>query len=336
MTTPPRTRPRIPPAPPSFMPPKPGLWTRTPPAIFPPLMGLFGLGLGWRLAAETLGAPVFIGDMVLGATVLIYAFALVAYLAKPLRRPGVVIEDLRILPGRAGLTAMSLCCVLLAATLVPFAPGLAAATAAVGAIFHLCILGLIVHSLVTGPVEGRVVTPVFHLTFVGFILGPLTTIPLGLTLLPTVTLFAMMPVAAAIWAVSLWQLWTRIPPAPLRPLLAIHLAPASLFAIVSDGLGYDMLAAGAVALGALILAALLLSARWLTAAGFSALWGAFTFPLAAFAGALLSVSDGRGAVGVAGGLVLVAASLAIPVIAVRILQAWAKGGLAAKTNAAEV
>jgi tellurite resistance protein len=42
----------------------------------------------------------------------------------------------------------------------------------------------------------------------------------------------MIPVATGVWAFSLWQLFTRIPPAPLRPLLAIHLAPASLFAIV--------------------------------------------------------------------------------------------------------
>lgn len=315
---------------------QPRLWQRTPPAIFPPIMGLFGLGLAWRLAAETLGAPAFIGDMVLGATVLIYGFALLAYLSKPARRFGVVIEDLRILPGRAGLTAMSLCFVLLGATLVPFAPDLARVIAAIGFVFHLTIVVLILYALIVSPPEGRVVTPVYHLVFVGFILGPLTTIPLGYTDLPTVTLFATMPVAAVIWAISLWQLWIRIPPAPLRPLLAIHLAPASLFTIVASMLGYDTLVTGFAVLGGVILCALIVSARWLTAAGFSALWGAFTFPVAAYASALLTVSDGRGIVGVAGGVVLVAASLSIPAIAAKVLQAWSNGGLAAKTNAAQV
>lgn len=315
---------------------RPRLWHRTPPAIFPPIMGLFGLGLAWRVAAQNLGAPAFIGDMVLGATVLIYLFALMAYLAKPLRRPGVVIEDLRILPGRAGLTAMSLSFVLLGATLVQFAPDLAQAAAAIGFVFHLTIVALIIHALYVSPPEGRVVTPVFHLAFVGFILGPLTTIPLGYSTLPTATLFATIPVAGVIWAISLWQLWHRIPPAPLRPLLAIHLAPASLFAIVASMLGYDALAAGFAVLGAVILIALLAAVRWLTAAGFSALWGAFTFPVAAYASALLTVTDGRGVIGVVGGVILVAASLGIPVIATKVLQAWAKGGLAVKTNAAQV
>ena len=40
-------------------------------------------------------------------------------------------------------------------------------------------------------------------------------------------LWATLPIAALIWGISLAQLIGRIPPAPLRPLLAIHLAPVS-------------------------------------------------------------------------------------------------------------
>jgi len=66
------------------------------------------------------------------------------------------------------------------------------------------------------------------------------------------------------------------------------------------------------------------------AAGFSALWAAFTFPLAAFASALFAVD-----LGATGTIVLALAAAGIPPILIKVLQAWAKGGLAAKTNAAE-
>ncbi len=295
-------------------------------------MGLMGLGLGWREATTTLGAPSGIGDLVLGAAAMLLLFCLIAWLAKPLRRPGVISEELRVLPGRAGMAAMVLSLVLLAAALVPLAPGLALGVLGVAVVGHLALMGLVIRTLLTGPEEGRVVTPVFHLVFVGPILWPLSALPLGFD--AQAVLWATIPVALVIWAVSAVQLIRRIPPAPLRPLLAIHLAPASLFAIVASQLELAVLANASALLAAGILIALLGSARWLTEAGFSPLWGAFTFPLAAFATALLSVSDGAGLVGVMGGVALVAATLAIPPIAFKVLQAWAKGSLAARTNAA--
>ncbi len=323
-----------PPMPPPISSRPPGLWRDTPPAIFPPIMGLLGLGLSWREATRTLGAPAGVGDMILGAAALLLAFCMVAWLAKPVRRPGVIDEDLRVLPGRAGLAAMVLSLSLLAAALVPFTPGLAWTVLIAGASAHAVLIALVTRALLRGPDEARVVTPVFHLVYVGPILLPLSLIPLGQPALANAILWATIPVALAIWAASTAQLVQRVPPAPLRPLLAIHLAPASLFATVATMLGLHTLGiASAIAAGAILLA-LLASARWLTEAGFSPLWGAFTFPLAAFASALLTVSGGSGAAGIIGGVVLVVATLAIPVIAYRVLQAWAKGTLAGRTNAA--
>ncbi len=315
--------------------PKPGLWRRTPPAIFPPMMGLFGLGLAWRAASENLGVTTAFGDLILGATTIIFLFALMAYLAKPLRRPGVLLEELRVLPGRAGLAAASLCLLLLAATLVPLAPSLATTLALLGFGVHLAFAILMIVVLVTGPSEGRVVTPIFHLVFVGFIIAGISANDLGRPDLAQALIWATMIPAGVIWGISLRQLFTRIPPAPLRPLLAIHLAPASLFATVAQDAGLPQVALAFAAIGAVILLALVISARWVTEAGFSPLWGAFTFPVAAFAGALLRISDGVGPIAIAGGVILVAASLFIPVIAYRVLKAWADNSLAVKTNAAE-
>jgi tellurite resistance protein len=323
------------PMPPPLSLPKPGLWRRTPPAIFPPIMGLFGLGLGWRAAAPAYGLPPAIGDMILGAVALLFVFAAIAYLAKPLRRVGVLVEELRILPGRAGLAAASLSLMLLAASLAPFAPALALGVAVLAFGLHLGLVVLLVYVMRAGPPEGRVVTPVFHLSFVGFIIGGVAANALGYAQIAQGVLWAMLVPAALIWAISARQLLRQLPPAPLRPLLAIHLAPACLFTIVAEGAGLGGVAAVFGALAVVLAVALLAVGRWLTEAGFSALWGAFTFPLSAFATALILLSDGQGALGVVAGVLLLIASAVVPLIAYRILKLWAQGTLAAKTNAAE-
>jgi tellurite resistance protein len=327
------------PMPPPLIMARRGFFRRTPPAIFPAIMGLFGLGLGWRVASEVLGAPEAIADAVLGAVAVMFAFALLAYLAKPLRRARVVMEDLRVLPGRAGLSAMTLGVTLLAAAMVPMAPNFAFGLMIAGFLAHLVLVVLIGIVLWGGPADWRAVTPAFHLSFVGFILGPLAAIPLGFVDLSRIIFFVMIMVATLIWGASLVQLVKRVPPAPLRPLMAIHLAPASLFTIVASRLGYEGLSQGFAIFAVLIFLGLLISARWLIASGFSALWAAFTFPVAAFATAMMLVSRSleglAGPVSVLGGLVLVAASLGIPAITFRVMKGWASGKLAGATNAAE-
>lgn len=328
MADPTRFRPKAFP-PPEFPPRRLPLFSRTPPAIFPPMMGLLGLGLALRRASESLNLSVALAEMVLGAATLLWLFAVLAYAGKVLRRPGVVIEDLRILPGRAGITAMSLCLLLVAAVLVPYAPGLARGALFAGLGLHGALALLMIRVFTIVPPEQREVTPVWHLTFVGFIVGGLSAPLLGLPLLGQALLYGTIPVAGAIWAISAVQLIRRIPPAPLRPLLAIHLAPASLFATVAALLGQTGLALGFAALGTMILLALLAAVRWMTVAGFSPLWGAFTFPLAAYAGCHFVLG-----LEVAGAGALMLALAVVPFIAFRVMQSWGKGDLAVKTNAA--
>lgn len=326
------------PPPPPLVASPPGLWRRTPPAIFPPVMGLLGLGLAWRLLGEVAAnvAIAAVAEAALGAVALLYAFCVVAWLAKPLRRPGVLIDELQILPGRAGVAAAVLGLSLLAAAMVPYAPALALAMVAVSTLLLAGLGALVLWVLARGPREGRTVTPVFHLLFVGHVLAPLTLVPLGHTRLATGMLLITLVLAMLIWAASAVQLWRRVPPAPLRPLMAIHLAPASLFATVGALLGWGGWATGFALLALAIALALAGAGRWLLAAGFSPLWGALTFPLAACAAAVIH-AFGASTPGLALGaaLLLAATALTIPV-AMRVMQDWAKGQLAAKTNAASV
>ncbi len=326
------TRPPLPKLTP--IPPRPGLFRQTPPALFTPVFGLLGLGLAWRRAAEIFAIPPGLGEALLGAVTLLYLFVLVAYLAKVARRPGVVAEDLRVLPGRGGLTAASLSIFLLAVVALPYGLAPARGLLILGLGTHGALAVLYIITLLRAPPEQRQVTPIWHLAFVGFILAPLSAVPLGLTALSTALLYATMPVATLIWAFSILQFSRASVPAPLRPLLAIHLAPAALFATVSASLGFDTLAAAFILVMLAMLVLLLGLARWLTAAGLSPLWGAFTFPAAAAAGACLAQS-GEPTRMLGGGL-LIGATLIIPPIAYRIFKLWAGGTLGAKTNAASV
>jgi tellurite resistance protein len=323
--------------PPQFPPVKLRAFQRMPPAVFPAIMGLFGLGLALRRGAEAIGFPVALAEITLGATSLLWLFATVGYLIKLSQRPVVVMEDLAILPGQAGLAAMSLGMFLFAATLLPYAPFAAEALMFAGLGLHAVLALLILIVLRQGPVEGRHITPVWHLPFAGFILAALVTAPLGYITLSKGIFLITAIIAVAIWVISLMQMIQRIPPAPLRPLLAIHLAPASLFGTVALLLNMPNLAMGFAAIGTVILLALVAFGRWLTVAGFSALWGALTFPLAAYAGLVLFLSRAMSATNPwvwAGIICLTAAIGIVPAIALKVIQAWTKGTLAAKTNAA--
>ncbi|MES2846343.1 MAG: tellurium resistance protein [Pseudomonadota bacterium] len=317
---------------PEFPPRTPARFARTPPAVFPVILGLLGLGLALRTGIGALDLNLAPAEVLLGAVAVLWLFAVLAYGTKIARRPGVVIEDLRVLPGRSGLAAATMGGMAMASVLAPYAPGVAVGVLFVALALHGVTAVLLIRLLLSLPPEGREVNPTWHLSFVGFIVGAVAASGLGMPGLATGLLVLTLPVAAAIWGVSLAQLVRRIPPAPLRPLLAIHLSPAGLFCTVAALTGHILVAQIFAALGAVILLVLLGTMRWITAAGFTPLWGAFTFPLAAYATALLVLGAPWTMPGL---IVLIAALGANPVLAWKVLTLWQTGSLAARTNAAE-
>lgn len=316
--------------PPEFPPRKPALFARTPPAVFPVLLGLLGLALALRRGLEDLALPQGPADLVLGAVGTLWGFAVLAYGVKLMRRPGVIADDLRVLPGRSGIAAATVGGMALAAGLAPVAPALAGGLLMLSLVAHGVQAVLLAVVLLRAPPAVRVVNPSLHLSLVGPIVGALAAVALGWTGLAVALFWTTLPVALVIWGLSALQFAREVPPAPLRPMLAIHLAPASLLATVAAHTGQPGLAVVFAGLGCALLAAFVIAARWLTAAGFSALWGALTFPLGAFAGALLTVGWLWPGI-----VVLIAAAGVIPAIAWRVLKMWADGSLAARTNAAE-
>ncbi|OYU39318.1 MAG: tellurium resistance protein [Pseudorhodobacter sp. PARRP1] len=318
--------------PPEFPPRKPKLFAKMPPAIFPVVLGVLGLGLALREAAVVLALPGGLVEAALGAALGFWAFATVALLCKIARRPSVLLDDLRVLPGRAGMAACSLSAMLAAAVLVPYAPGVAYGVMVVALVAHGLLAALVIWQIARSPRAQRVVTPVWHLSFVGGIVAAVPALALGRAELAQVLMWGALPIAALIWGASLAQMIGRIPPAPLRPLLALHLFPAAVFSLVASGLGQGILAQSFAAFGGVILLALLLGLRWVTAAGFSALWGSFAFPLVAYAAALIGLGGQVQQIGMG---LLAAAVVVVLGVAWKVVAMWPTGKLAAKTNAAE-
>jgi tellurite resistance protein len=192
------------------------------------------------------------------------------------------------------------------------------------------LIGLLLWLFARLPAEARAVNPVFHLVFAGHMLAAFALVPLGWTGLAAGLVWLGLATAAAIWAMALPRAGGV--PAPLRPTLAIHLAPASVLAAAAALLGWEGMATALGLWAALIAAGLALRAPWLMAAGFSPFWGAFTFPLAAFGQAALRTLGEPGFwLGVA--VAAVAAGF-IPWVAWRVLRLWPGGQLARRTNAA--
>lgn len=329
MTLEPRPK-RFPP--PEFPPRRPKLFAKTPPAVFPAILGLLGLALAVRLGLARLGLDGGPGELLAGVAVALWVFAAVAYLGKVVRRPGVVVEDLRVLPGRSGLAALTMGAMAASALVSAHAWSAGAVLLVAGLAGHAVLAVLLVRLLLALPPEARTVNPTLHLSLVGFIVGAPAALAQGWDWLAQILFWGTLPVALGIWALSLRQFAGTLPSAPLRPLLAIHLAPAALLGTVAGLLALPELGVLFTGLGLVYAVVLLSSGRWLFEAGVTPLWGAFTFPLAALAVALM-VSGG---VWLWPGLAVAAVGLVvIPAILWWVMKRWPGGKLAAVTNAAE-
>lgn len=308
-----------------------GLARRVPPAIFPPILGLFALGLGWRQASLAFDLPPGLAEAFLGAVTLVYLVALGAYTLKVMHRPAVVIDELRVISGRLGLSALMGCIYLLATTLSPYLPNPARAGLWIGFAAHLGLIGLILRGFAKGPHEARRYSPAGHLYFVAPMIGGLAAAQAGYDYLALAVMAVTLPLAGFIWSCGVDRLWRQGMAVPLRPLLALHLFPAAVAGLAAKYLGLETLALMGAGVAAVMVIALASAAPAVIRAGFSSLWAAVTFPLAMTAWLWISLG---GLWRVAGGVGLVVATLVILPIAFKLGISWISGQLAVKTNAA--
>lgn len=315
----------------------PGRFRRVPPVMFLAVMGALELSLAWAGGAGAFALPAGLAQLLGGMATALAAFVLFAYGCKLARRPSVLAEELAILPGRAGVGAGVLCLYLLAA--------LVGAMMSRGAGLVLLILGLLCHAilLVTlarvlgdGPAERRQVSPDWHLSLAGLAVASKAALALEWPVLAAALVFPAILAALAIWGLSLRQVLAMRVPAPLRVLLALHVGPAAMLAILALELGWTGMGTllAWVALGGVL--AMVLGARWLLAGGFSAFWGAPAFALAATASAWVALwavqptEPHR----IIAGLLLALATLVVLPVFVMVLREWMRNRLPARSNAA--
>lgn len=131
----------------------------------------------------------------------------------------------------------------------------------------------------TYEIGGKLIDLTWNLSVTGMVLAPPVLSQLGWIGLAQTDFALALLAALLIWLVSAAQMARRTLPGPLRTLLALHLSTAVLLLTTATLLGQTLLADA--------LLAMLCAGHWVLAAGFAPLCGAMTFPLAAFATALL-------------------------------------------------
>lgn len=315
----------------------PGRFRRVPPVMFLAVLAALELSLAWSAGAGAFALPAAAAQLLAGMIAALAGFGLFAYGCKLARRPSVLAEELAILPGRAGVGAAVLCLYLLAALIGAIMGVIAGRVLLVlGLVFHAILLAALARVLGHGPAERRRVSPDWHLSLAGLAVAARSAVALDWPVLAAAVVLPAIVAALAIWALSLRQLLADRVPAPLRPLLALHLGPLAVLATVALGLGWTGTGAALAWIALCGVLAMALGGRWLLADGFSAFWGAPAFALAATASAWTGLwtavpSEPHRIIA---GLLLAAATLAVLPVFGMVLREWMRNRLPARSNAA--
>lgn len=251
-------------------------------------LGLGGLGLAWRRADAWA-----VSEPVMALMALAWAVILGLHALRALRHPAAALADWRN-PLRCGFVgAATIGMMLVAAALTPYAPGLARAWLLLAITLHLGIGLALMARVLRGQGSAAMLVPPLMIPLVGNVLAPLFCVPLGLEKLGWMLFGLGMLLWLAVQPLLLGRLLDSPLPPPLRPSLAILLAPSAVGALAIEALGGPMAAFLALyGLAAFIFALLLMVLRPMLGAGFTLGYWAFTFPLAAFTAASLNIAPG--------------------------------------------
>jgi len=318
---------------PPLFPPRLPLYARTPPALFPMCLGLVGLAMSWRRASGVFDFSSAVGDVMIGLFASLFAVVMVLYLGKLIRRPSALRDDLRSPAGRGALAASSMTLMMLGGAFVDASVELARALWLAGVVLQFLLAALLIDVMLHLPKGARPITPALFVPFVGQIVAPIGGAPLGYGAASAGLFVSALLVWIALTGPVAVRLVRGLPQPPVRPPLAIMLAPPAIGVVAHDALPPALQAAmlGPILfwIAAATALALLVRAPWLTEGGFSPLWAAFTFPFTSFAGAALVMArEGLSAAWdaiAAGGLT--AATLITGYVAYRFVVAAKEGEL---------
>lgn len=269
-------------------------------------LGLGGLGLAWRRAEIWA-----VSEPLMLLTALAWAVILGLHALRAARHPDAALADWRH-PMRCGFVgAASIGMMLVAAALTPYASGLARAWLLLAITLHLAIGIALLARVLRGQGSAAMLVPPLLIPLVGNVLAPLFCAPLGLEKLGWMLFGLGMLLWLALQPLLLGRLFEAELPAPLRPSLAILVAPSAVGALSIEALGGPMPAFLALyGLAAFTFALILVVLRPMLGAGFTLGYWAFTFPLAAFTAASLNIAPGWVGLGLLGFATLVIGGIA--------------------------
>jgi tellurite resistance protein len=252
------------------------------------VMGLAGLGLAARAAAEVLPVPRAFSELWVALGALLLAILLPAYATKLVRHPAAVREEF-LHPAQLGFCgALPVGITLVAGGLGPYVPGIAQVLWWAGAVLLFLFQVWALRLFLAGGMDIAQVNGGWLIIMVGGIVVPGSGIALGYPQASAFLFGLSAMVAPIIVALLFYRTVACAPlPPPLRPTWFIFLVPPSL--IYANGVA--LTGSGGVFLNGLFYLALALTPALFIAARdflkwpFAVSWWAFTFPLDALASA---------------------------------------------------
>jgi tellurite resistance protein len=305
-----------------------------PASFFGIVLGLVGLGGGWRLAHRVWGLPAAVGEVLMVLGILVWAVLVLLYAAKWILARDAALAEIAhpvqcCFAGLAGVATM-----LVAAALLPVSHAVALPLYAVGAVITLAFALWRSGQLWHGEREAGATSAILYLPAVAgsFVTGT-GAAALGHPDWGQLAFGAGLFSWLAIESVLLHRLYHGpAMPASLRPTLGIQLAPPVVGAVcylsVTSG-PPDVLAHALLGYGLLQALLLLRLLPWIRQQSFTPAYWAFSFGVTALANAaLIMVGRGDGgAVATLAPLLFLGANIVIALLAAATLVLLFGGGL---------
>ncbi len=312
---------------------KAGTLAYVPPTVFTITMGVIGLGLAWRTAAQVLGLTPLIGETVIGVGCVVFLFSAAAYGAKTVLHRSSVAADFDH-PVISNFTAaFTIALMLMAGALMPYSMPAANAVWLIGAISHFLLALRQLNFWVTRNCEIQSSNPAWFMPLAGNLLAPVSGVPLGYIEFS----WCFFAFGLVFWILLFAIVLNRIIfhdqlPQKFVPTLFIMIAPPSLGFLSYFALqGGEIDAASRVLFHFALLTTLLVFSmlRLFSQLPFSLAWWAYTFPLAAMTIAALVYARETGEISIEWIAVVLLGVTSVIVLAVilRTLKALIDGTL---------
>lgn len=265
--------------------------------LFTSTMGTIGIGLTWRAAADVLGAPPAIGELLLMAAALLYVLLLALQLLRLLLHRQDVVDEWRSPTQFVYFSAATISGSLLALAAVPYSTVLANCIWWPATVVQLVLLFVFIRRWISVPYHIAELGPTWLIPMVGNASPAFAGIALGHEDLSRAMLMSSILCWLTFQPLILFRLVfsaPKIPPEALPSLNILVSAPAVIAIAISFVFGKGNVVFEFGTYCALFFAISIATlGKRLVEAAFSRRWWGFTFPMAALSSALIRLYEVR-------------------------------------------